>query len=266
MAFPHCFRICLVVIGWLLTVVPLEAAEPVRVRVLSYNIHIGIGMDKKLDLARTAETITRLKPDLVALQEVDRWSKRVQGIDEPAELARLTGMNYAFGKALAVPGGEYGELILSRYPLQDIQCHVFPSEEGCESRAVISARVRLGETGPEILFAATHLEHANVRVRLHQARELKRVLAEREPRLGILAGDLNATPDSDVLREITELWRDATATPPDPTWPADKPRVKIDYILYRPTECWRVVSSEVVPELMASDHRPVLVVLEWQGQ
>lgn len=38
----------------------------------------------------------------------------------------------------------------------------------------------------------------------------------------------------------------------------------IDYVFYRPAEPWRVVSAEVVEESLASDHRPVLVVLEWR--
>lgn len=252
--------------AWIcLSALTVRSAEPLRVRVLSYNIHIGIGMDGKLNLARTAEVINRVKPDLVALQEVDRNSKRVGGLDEPAELARLTGMKCAFAKALDVPGGDYGELILSRYPLKDIRQDVFPSEQRCESRAVVSARVRLGDHGPEVMFAGTHLEHANSAVRLHQAQQLTRVLAQRQPLAAILAGDLNAAPGSPVLKAVCEKWQDATAGKPEPTWPSDKPRNKIDYILYRPAERWRVVSSEVVVEPMASDHRPVLVVLEWQG-
>jgi endonuclease/exonuclease/phosphatase family metal-dependent hydrolase len=146
-----------------------------------------------------------------------------------------------------------------------VQCNVFPSEEGCESRAVVSAKVKLGDRGPELLFAGVHVEHANVGVRLRQAQQLTRVLADRQPQLGILAGDFNDTPGSAALKAVGLRWQDATAKAPDPTWPADKPEKKIDYVLYRPAKSWRVVSSEVVAESMASDHRPVLVVLEWLG-
>ena len=43
-------------------------------RVMTYNIHVGVGMDKKLDLQRIAEVINVEHPDLVGLQEVESWS------------------------------------------------------------------------------------------------------------------------------------------------------------------------------------------------
>jgi endonuclease/exonuclease/phosphatase family metal-dependent hydrolase len=77
-------------------------AEPttVQVRVLSYNIHHGAGTDGELDLPRIANVIRRLKPDLVALQEVDKKTQRSRGVDQAAELGRLTGMHAVFGKAI----------------------------------------------------------------------------------------------------------------------------------------------------------------------
>ncbi len=50
----------------------LDVAAKKTLRVMTYNIHIGIGMDKKLDLQRIADVINRERPDLVGLQEVDR--------------------------------------------------------------------------------------------------------------------------------------------------------------------------------------------------
>ena len=39
----------------------------------------------------------------------------------------------------------------------------------------------------------------------------------------------------------------------------------IDYVLMRREDPWRVVESQVIDELVASDHPPVLVVFEWTG-
>ena len=72
-------------------------AEPIRVRVLSYNIHHAEGVDRDLDLDRISRVIRSVDPDLVALQEVDRKVTRTRGVDQPAELARLTGMKVVFG-------------------------------------------------------------------------------------------------------------------------------------------------------------------------
>ncbi|MEX2025646.1 MAG: endonuclease/exonuclease/phosphatase family protein, partial [Pirellulaceae bacterium] len=62
-----------------------------QLRVLTYNIHHGEGIDGKLDLPRIARVIESVDPDLVALQEVDRRVERTGSVDQPAELARLTG-------------------------------------------------------------------------------------------------------------------------------------------------------------------------------
>ena len=72
-------------------------------------------MDKKLDLPRIAKVINDQKPDLVGLQEVDRGVERTQHIDEIAELAKLTKMDYAFAFNLPYQGGQYGVAILSRF-------------------------------------------------------------------------------------------------------------------------------------------------------
>ena len=86
---------------------------------MTYNIHVGVGMDKKLDLPRIADVIKREHVDLVGLQEVDRGVERTQRIDEIAELARLTRMDYAFAFNLKYQGGQYGVAILSRFPIRD---------------------------------------------------------------------------------------------------------------------------------------------------
>src|SRR5882724_9651944 len=78
---------------------PLAPARG-KLRVMTYNIHVGVGMDKRLDLQRIADVINQEHPDLVGLQEVDRGVTRTQSVDEIAELARLTQMEYAFAHNL----------------------------------------------------------------------------------------------------------------------------------------------------------------------
>src|SRR5687768_14745518 len=86
----------------------------VSMRVMTYNIHHGEGTDGKIDLERIAKLITDNKVDLVALQEVDRNTERTGRRDMLAELAKLTGMNVAFGSNLQLQGGEYGNAVLCR--------------------------------------------------------------------------------------------------------------------------------------------------------
>ncbi len=127
-----------------------------QLRILTYNIHHGEGTDGRFDLARIAGVITALRPDLVALQEVDRKTTRAHGIDQAAELARLTGMNYAYGPAMEYAGGEYGEAILSRFGLVSIDNYILPWPDGSEPRALLVVRVEVVGIGP-VTFGGTQL-------------------------------------------------------------------------------------------------------------
>ncbi|MHB8861075.1 MAG: endonuclease/exonuclease/phosphatase family protein [Pirellulaceae bacterium] len=265
-ASPYGAAGCLALIGLVLTIVcpGTSADDTSRVRVLTYNIHHGEGMDGKIDLPRIADAIKRLEPDVVALQEVDVRTTRSHGVDQSAELGRLTGMHSAFGKAMDFAGGEYGEAILSRWPLADVQVFDLPTTTGCEPRCVITARIERSNGGPPFLFAGTHLEHAQATLRLCQAGKLSPALAYVKPLPAILAGDLNAEPGSPPLSVLRQHWTTATAQQTLPTFPADQPRLMLDHVLYRPDARWRVLEARVVEEPLASDHRPLLVVLEMQ--
>ena len=90
-------------------------------------------------------------------------------------------MHVAFGKAMDFDGGQYGQAILSRYPLTDIKIHPLPFTQGCEPRCALAAHFQLSDTGPDVVFADTHLEHAKAAVRLCQANKLNPLLVAREP-------------------------------------------------------------------------------------
>ncbi|MGZ5544081.1 MAG: endonuclease/exonuclease/phosphatase family protein, partial [Limisphaerales bacterium] len=92
-----------------------QAAE--MFRVMTYNIHHGEGLDHKVDLPRIAALIKREKADIVALQEVDKGVTRTDRRDLTAELAKLTGMTGVFSNNHYFQGGEYGNAILSRFPV-----------------------------------------------------------------------------------------------------------------------------------------------------
>src|SRR2546430_16121835 len=137
------------------TVATLANAHTIRV--MTYNIHVGVGMDKKLDLARIAGVINAQHPDLVGLQEVDRGVERTQRIDEIAEIARMTKMDYAFAFNLRYQGGQYGVAILSRYPIMATDHRLYQNTREAERRGVIRAEVRVnGYTGN---FVTTHLDY-----------------------------------------------------------------------------------------------------------
>ena len=253
----------------LLLIVPARGyqAVPTTIRVLTYNIHHGQGTDGRFDLPRVAEVINSARPDLVALQEVDQGTERSGGVYQLAELERLTKMHGEFGKAMNYFGGGYGVAVLSRWRLSKTGNHPLASLPDREPRTALTVQVRAGEHGPVLRFTSTHLDQGReTELRLLQARSLDELLVhgDRQPQPGILAGDMNARPDSDVLQLLGEQWTNASAETSPP--PAGRPRPRGDHVLFRPAKDWRVIESTLIDETVASDHRPLLVVLEWTGK
>ncbi len=245
---------------------PGSEPVPLTLRVLTYNIHHGEGTDGRVDLSRLAGVVTSVHPDLVALQEVDARTERTSGVDELAELARLTDLHPAFGKTMDYGGGEYGVAVLSRWPLVAAHNDPLPNLPDHEPRTALTVEVAVGEGGPRIEFTSTHLDQGrDPENRLAQARYLNERLVRDDDHPTILAGDMNARPDTPVMDVLEARWANPPAADPSPIGPSGRPRLRVDYVLIRPVTRWRVVESSIVDEAVASDHRPLLVVLEWTG-
>ena len=231
------------------------------IRILSYNIFHGETLNHDFDLERIAGVIRSVSPDIVALQEVDFKTRRAKNMDLVTRLGYLTGMLPLFGRAMEYDGGEYGEGILSRFSFKKTRNNPLPHSLRNEPRAALEILVEL-PSGDEIVFIGTHLDHTrNQSDRIAQAKRLNR-LFKRNKMPSILAGDLNATPESEPMRIFFRFWTDASARVPQPTFPSSSPRRRIDYVLFRPASRWRVLESRVIEEKVASDHYPLLVVLE----
>ena len=243
-----------------------DASAPIRVRVLSYNIHHGEGTDRKFDLDRIARVIDSAKPDLVALQEVDQGTRRSSGVDQPAELARRTGLRVVFGENIRFGGGGYGNAVLSRHPIRRYENHPLPSFYEGEQRGVLEVEVEIPGASVPILFFATHLDYRpKDNERLASVKKIDELVARDPARPTLLAGDLNALPDSETLRRFRSTWKSANDSP-TPTYPSSEPTRQIDYILARPAPRWKILSLRVLDAPLASDHRPILAVFELQGQ
>lgn len=241
-----------------------NAAKPFRIRVLCYNIHHGEGIDKWLDIKRIAKVIQSVSPDVVALQEVDRKTRRVQLADHPTDLARLTKMTVVFKKNISFQGGQYGNALLSKIPITKSRNVYLPSYNNGEQRGVLICELKPESLKQPILFLCTHLDHRpNDRERLASAEQINKLIKERGNLPAILAGDLNATRDSAVLKMFTKQWKIANSKEL-PTIPVSKPNRQIDFILSRPTGRWKTIEVRVLDEAVASDHRAIFAVLELQ--
>lgn len=237
--------------------------EKPTLRILSYNIHHGAGTDGRVDLPRIARVIRQADPDIVALQEVDQRVRRSGEVEQTAELARLTGLYGAFGKAIDFQGGEYGQAILSRVRLESTEVHPLPGADGREKRIAFAAALTID--GQALTFVTTHLDHQWKDERLKQIAKLNELFTTVD-RPVILAGDFNAVPESDEWRMLSSAWHDTTAGRRLQTFPAPRPTRQLDSIFFRPEKRFHVLHAEAIDEGVASDHRPVLVILSWKDK
>lgn len=237
--------------------------QPTRqIRVLSYNIHHGRGMDDKIDLPRLAKIIESVRPDIVALQEVDRKVERSGQVDQPAELAKLTGMQVVFGGNIPLQGGDYGNALLARWPIHRSQNHLLPNTDGGEQRGVLEVEINVPGHATPLLFLNTHLDYRRADAqRLDSAKRINQWIENSPQRPALLAGDLNATPESPTLARFKQHWTPSN-TEPRLTIPVKEPNRQIDFVLFSPADRWKVVETTVLDEKVASDHLPILAVLE----
>jgi endonuclease/exonuclease/phosphatase family metal-dependent hydrolase len=229
-----------------------------QLRVMTYNIHHGEGTDGRIDLERIAKVISDAKPDLVALQEVDKHCKRSGEVDQTSELARLTQMHGRFGKQIPYEGGDYGQAVLSRFPITDLTVHWLPGEPERQRRIAAAGTVDLGTQ--KIVFASTHLHHNNITFREQQASALNDLFRDSVHPV-ILVGDLNAYPESRVIEILGRSWSNATVkTANCLTFPAIAPKHQIDYVLFQLQRSQLVCgNADVIAESLASDHCPLVV-------
>lgn len=248
------------------------ARRPVRtgLRIMTYNVHSCIGMDGRSSPERIARVIARYEPDIVALQELDVGRPRTGGVDQAHLVARHLEMAYHFHPTIHLAEERYGNAILSRLPMRLIRAGALPGRGHWprrEPRGAIWAGIEVGDV--ELQVINTHLGLRR-RERLAQARALLGAdwLGHpdcRDPT--VLLGDLNAGPQSPVLRQLTAELRDVQRSLPGQrpakTWFGPYPTARIDHVLTGPGISVRNVQ---VPSTglarLASDHLPLIVDLD----
>ena len=243
-----------------LTRTPPPAGDALSLRVVSYNVCHGRGGDDVLDLDRTADVLARLRPDVVGLQEVDLRVARSGGVNQALSLAGRLSLHPAFGSFMEYQGGLYGMGILSRHPIVDVRSLRLPG--GQEPRIALIADVRLPD---DSLLGVVNVHFdwiADDTDRFAQANALAEHLRTFEHPY-VLLGDFNDGPDSRTLACFRELASEVDK-PLDASFtiPAQAPRKELDYVFVAPSERWRPASAAVVDAPLASDHLPVLAILE----
>ena len=237
---------------------PAEEDQLPTLRVVAYNIKHGRGMDGKVNLERIAAVLRALKPDLVALQEIDNKCTRSGSIDEAAALGKLLGMEHRFGSFMKFQGGEYGLAVLSRIPIQKTIRHQLApgAEPRCSLEIVVHPR---GSKWP-LSFLSIHNDWTKEGFRVAQVNDLIKGLADRKHPV-MLAGDFNAQPGDQSLKLLEMAGYIQLDKKGAKTFPSHDPRVEIDYFMTRGMTFPSPPVCTVHDEKVASDHRPIVTVL-----
>jgi endonuclease/exonuclease/phosphatase family metal-dependent hydrolase len=172
-------------------------------------------------------------------------------------------MTAVFGGNIKLQGGEYGNAVLTRLSETGRRNVALPSPRGGEQRGALVVDLTAADAGKTpVRFIATHLDHRPDDVeRLESVKRIEEVAREKPDLPTILVGDHNSRPESPVMAAFGANWTRADSSPA-PSFPALKPKHQIDFVLVRPASRWKVVETRVLDEPLASDHRPVLAVLE----
>ena len=200
--------------------------QSVEIRVLNFNTHRSYG-----GIGTVAAEIAAVDPDIVLLQEIDRFKGSTGTIDQAAYFAQALGMDHAFGANVRSGNGEYGTAILSRFKILNSQNYLLPNGPGGEQRGLLGVGVEVG--GQEVRIYNTHLQNKLEGLREAQARHVAGILAN-EVNPIILGGDMNATVNTATLAPLTSLLVDAwsVGSGPEGTGPNGS---RIDFLLASPT-------------------------------
>lgn len=236
--------------------------------VASYNIHRGIGADRRRDLGRILAVIEALDAEVLALQEVETPAEPAPAADTLALLPRLTALGYEplLGPTLRGGGHDYGNLLLSRVPILSTE-RMEISVPGREPRGLIAAELQQSDRSVRVMATHLGLGMRERRARLTQlVRRIDHYQAKSmcEPVQGaplVLLGDLNhAFAWSLGLRPLHQR---LSAVPARATFPARWPVLSLDRIFYSglTLEAGGIARSPM--SALASDHRPVWACFGW---
>lgn len=219
------------------------------IRMMSYNIQNGKGMDNVVDYQRIADVITQSSPDVIAIQELDSVTNRSKGVDVLSHLASLTDMYAVYGASIPFDGGQYGIGVLSKQ--QPLSWHRIPLPGKEEARSLLIVEFI------DYVFCCTHFS-LKADDRFASVDLINQAIKDFDKPV-ILAGDINDTPESSVLKEFQQNWTILTDTSKF-TIPSNNPRRTIDYILgYTPKGYTYPVWQTRVLNTLASDHLPLFV-------
>jgi endonuclease/exonuclease/phosphatase family metal-dependent hydrolase len=238
-----------------------------RLKLMTYNIHSGVGVDKRYDLERIRRVLDDERPDVAALQELECGSGRISYEDQSRSLAKDLAVQSSFCATRPSGQGSFGIAILSAFPVLHEQQYDLSYPTSREPRYCL--RVDLEVEPSAVLHVFNCHLGLGARERSFQRRQMlsDAILLSKELRHPVVVmGDFNDRPISVVHRSLRKHFTDAfTATGQrwGATFKLGPIPFRLDHIYV--SDSIRVIDCQVrADELtrVASDHRPVIASVE----
>jgi endonuclease/exonuclease/phosphatase family metal-dependent hydrolase len=238
-----------------------------RIKVMTYNIHSGLGRDRLYRLDRVIEAIKNEDPDIVALQEVDNNLGRSNRENQSKIIGDELKMHYHHCVNHHIENGEYGITTLSRFPMINAERHDLSFRFRLQPRGSLRTDLALGEK------VRLHVFNVHLGLRLRERQYQRRRLLSESILLDqqlqdpiIVLGDFNDRPISVVHQKLRIHFRDVCDSIGErvpATFRRGPIRFRLDHIYLskhlRSIEAY-VIDSPVVR--VASDHLPVVAIIE----
>lgn len=160
-------------------------------KIITFNVAHGKGMDGVIDVKRQADLIKSYNPDIVFIQEIDMYTKRVGDMNQIREFSKLLGLPYSSMESnITIAEGYYGDGIISRFPISFSTNYLMPlTDINHEQRGILCNRISFGTT--KINLFSVHLS-TYLDERILAAKEMNRILRKIDKNeLVIMGGDFN---------------------------------------------------------------------------
>jgi endonuclease/exonuclease/phosphatase family metal-dependent hydrolase len=237
-----------------------EKMKLLKIVAVSYNVHSCVGMDKKYDPERIARILRELNADIAGLQEVDSRYHPGTGSDRQLRmLAEMTGLEAVAGPSGWGEGRDFGNALLTRYPIRKVQHHSL-SVAGLEPRGALD--VYLDIHGAPLRLIVTHLGLRGSERR----KQVKKMISLMHPPITgvILMGDFNewGSLHRSLGRSINKVLGHSVRIR---TFPSRYPVFALDRIWVYPPNLLSEIQPYNTPQTrIASDHLPLKAVIRAQ--
>ncbi len=256
--------LCILTVMLLGAAIPqgVAAQQTLSLRVLSLNMKEG-GSYASYKAQPYVDFIRQYNPDVVLLQEMDNFTSRNGNKDLLTEIAAGVEMFPYYAKSFTYQGGGFGVAVLSKYPYFKAG-RVISSPEGAnEPRACGWVCIQL-PGGGTVRVASVHLAVESEDLRVKNLADYNKELLADTATPTIVAGDFNATPDSNTISYARINWQNLGGTT-DFTIPSSGPNRRLDYIMGFPKH-WTCQTFKIDAQPSLSDHCALIADLTYEAE